>query len=193
MNSRAWNDSERKLAAYRLVDEQVLALAVENSNLKAQQLSFGPAREAADRFKAALEPLAPSAAAKDRCRAEELVAAAVLNVRELQILHGPHIASADDAAMTGMEKEIATLEARTTEALAALQRLLAARSTTSAEAAFEQFRKIEGQIVALSRRNTNVRSLELSLKDKPPLTAACNDTLLRLATALAEEGSKATR
>ena len=137
--------------------------------------------------------LPPSLAVNDRCRAEGLVASAVLHVRELQVLHGPHIASADDAAMSGMEKEMASLEMQTTEAVAGLHGLLAPSALTSAEAAFAQFKNVEGQIVALSRRNTNVRSLELSLETKPPLTAACDDSLLRLESALAQEGSKATR
>ena len=184
---------EKQFSRYREVDHTVLTLAVENTNLKAQRLSFGPARELADHFKAALVDFAPALAAKDLCRAEGLAAKATLSVRELQTLQGPHIASADDGAMTGMEKEMTTLEAQTTEALAALHGLIAPSSMTAAEAAFEQFKNIEGQIVALSRRNTNVRSLELSLKDKPPLTAACDDTLLRLQAALAQEGSKATR
>lgn len=184
---------EKQLSRYREVDRAVLALAVENTNLKAQRLSFGPAREAADRFKAALGDFMPTLAAKDRCRAEALAAKATLNVRELQFLHGPHIASADDAAMTDIEKQITTLDAQTAGALAALHGLVAPSSMASAEAAFERFKSIEAQIVALSRRNTNVRSLELSLKDKPPLTAACDDSLLRLQTALAQEGSKATR
>jgi hypothetical protein len=183
----------KQLSSYRKVDRAVLALAVENTNLKAQRLSFGSAREAADRFKAALLDLAPSLSATDRCRAQALAAKATLAVRELQILQGPHIAAADDAAMTSMEKEMATLEAQTTEALTALHGLVAPTAMTTAETAFKQFETIEGQIVGLSRRNTNVRSLELSLKDKPPLTAACDDSLLRLQTALAQEGSKATR
>jgi hypothetical protein len=95
--------------------------------------------------------------------------------------------------MTGMEKEMATLEAKVAEALTSLHGLSSASALAPAEAAFEQFKNLEGQIVALSRRNTNVRSLELSLKSKPPLTAACDDTLLRLQTALSQEGSKATR
>jgi hypothetical protein len=33
---------------YRRLDDEILPLAVENTNLKAQRLSFGPAREAAD-------------------------------------------------------------------------------------------------------------------------------------------------
>jgi hypothetical protein len=183
----------KQLASYREVDRSVLALAVQNSNLKAQRLSFGPGREAADHFKAALADVVLSPAAKDRCHAEALATKAILSVRELQVLQGPHIASADDAAMTRMEKEMATLEAQTSAALAGLDGLATPSAITSAKAAFDQFKTIEGQIVALSRRNTNVRSLELSLKDKPPLTAACDDTLLRLQAALAQEGSKATR
>jgi len=184
---------QKQFADYRTVDKSVLALAVENTNLKAQHLSFGPAREAADHFKAALAPLPAEFAAKDRCRAQELVASAILHVRELQVLQGPHIASADDAAMTDMEKGMATLELQIAEALAALRALGPSSAITAAEAAFGQFKNVESQIVALSRRNTNVKSLELSLKDKPPLTAACEGSLLRLQTALAQEGSKATR
>jgi len=183
----------KQLAAYRNVDRVALDLAVENTNLKARRLSFGPAREAADRFKAALANFAPSLTATDHCRAEALAAKATLNVRELQILQGPHIASPDDSAMTAMEQEMATLEGQTAETLTALQGLLAPNSLTAARAAFEEFKSIQSQIVPLSRRNTNVRSLELSLRDKPPLAAACDDTLLRLDAALAQEGSKATR
>ena len=40
---------------YRRLDDEILPLAVENTNLKAQRLSFGPAREAADAFRASLD------------------------------------------------------------------------------------------------------------------------------------------
>ena len=43
--------------AYRKVDEEILRLAVENTNLKAQRLSFGPAPAALDRMQAALDTL----------------------------------------------------------------------------------------------------------------------------------------
>ncbi|MEI9938282.1 MAG: MCP four helix bundle domain-containing protein [Pseudomonadota bacterium] len=184
---------QKQFADYRVVDNNVLALAVENTNLKAQQLSFGPAREAADRFKAALAQLPPSLAAKDRCRAEELVASAVLNVRELQTLQGPHIASSDDAAMTAMEQQLAALESKTAAALSALANLADASSLGAAQTAFEQFKTIGQQIVTLSRRNSNVRSLDLSLRVKPPLANACEESARALQNALANEGSKATR
>ena len=40
---------------YRRLDDEILPLALENTNVKAQRLSFGPAREAADAFRTALD------------------------------------------------------------------------------------------------------------------------------------------
>ncbi len=183
----------KQLADYRAVDKEVLALAVENTNLKAQQLAFGSERQAADRFKASLTQFAPSLAARDRCRAEELVADAVASVRELQVLQGPHIASADDAAMTAMEQQMTALEGKATADLSALAGLVAAPALAAAQAAFVEFKTIDVQIVSLSRRNSNVRSLDLSLRVKPPLANACQESARALQSALADEGSKATR
>jgi hypothetical protein len=47
---------------------------------------------------------------------------------------------------------------------------------------------VNAQIIALSRRNTNVRSLALSLNQKRPLTTACEETLHALQDALAKHG-----
>jgi hypothetical protein len=43
---------------------------------------------------------------------------------------------------------------------------------------------LNAQILALSRRNTNVRSLALSLDEKRKLTGPCEQTLRALQTAL---------
>ena len=184
---------QKQFLEYRGVDREILALAVENTNLKAQRLSFGPAKDAADRFKAALTQLPASLTATNRCRAEALVAEAVVSVREMQTLQGPHIASADAAAMTALEQEIARLEAKTSAALSGLRGLVEPSSLAAAQGAFDQFKGVAAQIVALSRRNTNVRSLDLSLRVKPQLAAACDDSLRELESALNAEGSKATR
>jgi hypothetical protein len=201
---------------YRALDSNILTLAVENTNLKAQRLSFGPARQAADAFRDALEQMASSVAATDRCNVEGLVAKATLAVREIQVLQAPHIAEADDAAMTRMEHEMADLDATARNALKSLSSVAAPNATpapsatppapsaipaassaasalATALAALDQFKDISGQIVRLSRRNSNVRSLELSLRTKPALSSACDESLHALQDALAQEGSKATR
>ena len=52
---------------------------------------------------------------------------------------------------------------------------------------------INGEIVKLSRRNTNVRSLALSLGRKRTLTAQCDDDLRALEEALATYRINPTR
>jgi hypothetical protein len=185
-------------SAYGKLDRTVLELAVENTNLKAQSLSFGPAREAADAVRDLLTTVARGVPTKDRCRVDALVAQAVLGVRETQVLYAPHIAEPADAAMARMEKQMAELEASTRGALRALSELAPAGASgrpalASALAAFDRFTEISKKIVSLSRRNSNVRSLALSLSEKPPLVAACDGSLRALEDALANEESTATR
>jgi hypothetical protein len=184
----------KRFGEYLTLDRSVLELAVENTNLKAQRLSFGPERDAADSFRDALATLGPLA--KDRCRVESLVAQAVLAVRDIQVLQGPHIAEADSAAMTRMETQIGGLEVTASDALSGISGLVDPKAQPQLAAAlvsFERFKDLSRQIVALSRRNSNVRSLALSLREKPVLTAACDESLRSLEEALAKEGFTATR
>lgn len=193
---RLFDEFKSHFSEYRQLDHTILTLAVENTNLKAQGLSFGPARQAADAFIDSLTPLAASFPAKDGCQVAALVAHAVIAVREIQVLHAPHIAEHDDAPMTKMEKEMAGLDATARDALKTLDELAppnARQSVASARAALDKFKAISAQIVELSRRNTNVVSLDLSLRRKPPLTASCDERLGALQVALAHEGFKATR
>ena len=100
-----------RFTEYRELDRTILELAVENTNLKAQRLSFGPAQEAADEFRDALDAGGAPDAARDAWHVKALVATAVAAVREIQVLHAPHIADADDAVMTRMEKSMEASEA----------------------------------------------------------------------------------
>jgi hypothetical protein len=185
-----------RFAEYRALDHSILELAVENTNLKAQRISFGPAQESADAFRDSLEAVAPVDPAKDAWRVKALVATAVATVREIQVLQAPHIAEADEAAMTRMEKRMATSETAARSALGTLASLVQPASRpqlAAATAALDRFLALNAQIIALSRRNTNVRSLALSLGQKRTLTAACEDSLHALQDALAKREFTATR
>jgi hypothetical protein len=199
----ALRDELRTLQAFRAhwskcqaLDAKILELAVENTNLKAQRLSFGPARRAADEFKDALLGVASSASAQKRCEVSDLATRAILGVREIQVLHAPHIAELDDAKMADLEQKMADLETSTRNALAELTPLTAATARPALDQAldaFERFKVTSKQIIALSRRNTNVHSLELALRDKPALMTGCDESLRTLQQELAEQLSKATR
>ena len=89
-----------QFAEYRKIDAEILPLAVENTNAKAQRLSFGPAAEAVNEFRAALAAVVKSAPPAAAPRVELLAARAVANVLDIQALHAPHIAEPEDEAMT---------------------------------------------------------------------------------------------
>jgi hypothetical protein len=63
----------------------------------------------------------------------------------------------------------------------------------AAAAALGRFTAINAEIVTLSRRNSNVRSLALSLGKKRTVTAECDDILQALEDALAKHHFAATR
>jgi hypothetical protein len=183
------NEFNTAFAEYRALDSTILGLTIENTNLKAQRLSFGSGREAADAFTDAVEAAMRRAQAKDMWHGEALGARAVASVREIQVLQAPHIAEADDAAMTRLEKQMATSAATARSALQMLGSLIPPESRPlidAAGAALDRFMKVDAEIIALSRRNTNVRSLALSLGQKRTLTAKCEGILHALQDTLAK-------
>lgn len=186
--SRLLDEFAAKFTEYQNLDRRILDLAVENSNLKAQRLSFGPAQSAADAFRDSLQAIVP---AGDPWRVKALVASAVAAVREIQALQAPHIAEAEDTSMARLEKRMADAESAARTALDALAPLVQPASRprlAAAVASLDQFMKLNAQIIELSRRNTNVRSLALSLDEKRKLTAPCEDTLRQLQAALDKRG-----
>jgi hypothetical protein len=181
---------------YRVLDQKILELAVENTNLKAERLSFGPAQEAADAFRRSLVAVVPADPARDGWRAKALIATAVMNVREIQALHAPHIAEPSDDEMTRLEKRMAACETEIRNTLKIVADLASAPSRSQINAAsadFDRFAGITEQIVKLSRQNTNVRSLALSLGEKRALAAACESSLRALQDGLSTRDFRATR
>jgi hypothetical protein len=190
---RLLDEFSKRFDDYAKVDKDVLSLAVENTNLKAQRLSFGPVRDEADAFRDALDAVVKGAPARERARVEATTDRALLAVRDIQVLQAPHIAEADDAAMSRLEKVMSAREATAREALKALGGVAPKETLDAASAALDRFEALSTELVALSRRNTNVKSLALSLKPKPALTAACDATLVELEAALAKRGFTGTR
>jgi hypothetical protein len=181
---------------YRRLDDEILSLAVENTNVKAQRLAFGPAKDAADLFRTSLEAAVRSSGSRENCHAELLAANARLALLEIETLQAPHIAEASDATMDEIEKRMAAAEASARRVLEQLKTTVpeAARpQIAAATAALDRFESINGEIVTLSRRNSNVRSLALSLGRKRAVTAECEDQLRALEEAIASHKFTATR
>ncbi len=173
---------------YREVDDEILRLAVENTNLKAQRLSFGPVPAALDRMQAALDPLVAdigtsvdaAAIAKHAYR----VMPAALRIHALE---GRHIAEPADAEMDKIEAEMKVLDGRVNDALSALSAVsgdAGRRAVETARAAYADFQQVHTEVLALSRRNSNVRSLAISLGQKRKIMAQCEDHLNALREAV---------
>lgn len=176
---------------YLMLEREVLDLAVENTNLKAMKLSFTPAREALGRMETALNEVVekssstPESAAVARAASEVLIAALKIHAVQAQ-----HIAESRDAEMDRIEAEMKVLDLRVADGFSALstfseETLQAA--TRKAHAAYADFQKINLEILRLSRRNTNVRSFELSLGKQRNATATCRDLLQALRDSIQDE------
>jgi hypothetical protein len=183
-------------AEYRKLDDQILPLAVENTNLKAQRLAFGPAQEAVNGFREALATVSHSAVAKNSAAVDALTARATASVLEIQVLEARHIAESDDATMSKMEAAMKASADAARKSLDSLKGLLppaAGAPLGTAAAALNRLIATNAEIVALSRRNSNVRSLALALGKKRTVTAECSDILQQLEETLASRHFAATR
>lgn len=191
--TRLLQEFSSRFAQYQSLDRQILDLAVENTNLKAQRLSFGPGQTAVDQFRTALDHVI-GAAGSDAWRVKATASEAVSAVREIQVLQSVHIADPDDAKMTEIETRMAAWQTVARNDLGTLTALTkGSAALTSASAALDAFMRVNADIVALSRRNTNVRSLALSLDAKRKVIAPCEESANALHAALMKHGYPAGR
>ena len=172
-------------AEFQRIDKALLALAVKNTNLKAYSLAFGPAATALKEMDAALARLTTEDVSGLRFADNVRIAA-----WRLLTLLPPHIAEEDETKEDEMETSMATedLQVRKNlEALAALPKFSSDPALATATARYAEFSKLKTQIIALSRENTNVRSLSISLNQKRKVMLVCQDALGALQQAILAE------
>jgi hypothetical protein len=186
---------ENRFEEYRKIDAEVLPLAVQNTNLKAQRLSFDSGRAAVGAFRAALAAVAKSGGGAQKCCVDALIAKAGAAVLEIEVLEAQHIAESEDAAMSRMEAQMMDLDRQAHQSLDDLRTAApqAGAPLGDASAALTRFEAINADIIKLSRQNSNVRSLALSLGRKRTVIAQCDDALRELEAALSKHEFRATR
>ena len=170
--------------ALQAIDHEVLSLAVQNTNLKAFRLSFGPATAAVRRMEDALTHLIEvGASSPDAAPLTRLAATAVTGALNICVLHAPHIVESTVTRMDEMEASMKSHDAQVTTALQSLRALVDASGQPwleAAWAAYKDLQEINADIVELSRQNSNVRSFALSLGQKRKMTVQCQDVLTAL-------------
>jgi len=168
------------------IDRDLLALAVQNTNLKAYALAFGPASEAlqaADEALAHLVTRYSESNSSDDKKIILLADDARISALRIQTLLPPHIAEESDQKMDELEVRM-THEDQTIRKnladLAAIRSHAEDKDLATATACYGRYTEIRSQILKLSRENTNVRSLAISLNEKRRAMLLCQDALTGL-------------
>jgi hypothetical protein len=168
------------------IDRDLLALAVQNTNLKAYGLAFGPASEALQAADEALAHLVTGYSESNSPDDKKIILLADdarISALRIQTLLPPHIAEESDQKMDALEARMTREDLairKILAGLAAIRGLAADQNLATAVARYEQFTEIRSQILKLSRENTNVRSLAISLNEKRRALLLCQDALTGL-------------
>ncbi len=180
-------------AEFQHLDKELLDLAVRNTNLKAYSLAFGPAADTLNAMDAVLSRIVARSAESPSPNAKQVIqlaSGAQIAALRIGTLLAPHIAEESDQKMDELEALMAKDDAevrKDLDALAALLKSDAAPDVQIALSSYTKFSEIRTQIIKLSRENTNVQSLTISLTQKRKVTAMCQDELAALEQAIQQE------
>jgi len=174
---------------YQRIDRDLLALAVKNTNIKAFALAFGPADQASKEADFAMSRFLANHATSPQ-KVLLLVASAQAALLRLETRLAPHIAEQSDPKMDELEALMAKDDREVRAAfdgLAARPELRADPDLAIARASYARFSEVRTHILSLSRENTNVRSLAISLDQKRKVMLTCQDALFTLQREIAGE------
>ena len=182
--SRVFNDFLR-------IDSDLLVLAVKNTNLKAYSLAFGPSADALNQMNTALSRLvAKSDASPDIRNAEQLAYSALIAALRIQTLLAPHIAEESDTKMNELELQMTREDQEVRKDLGSLAAIREFHDNPDLKTAltnYTLFSEVRGRILALSRENTNIHSLTISLGQKRKVLFLCQEVLSALQQTILEE------
>ncbi len=182
---------------YRKLDETILALAVQNTNLKAQKVSSTQCNQEMARFEDSLGNLIHRKTNNRQCNNAVMLSYEALTASlKIFALHKPHIEEANDQAMDNIEQNIKSYDETAKKALNSLHNIPGLSENldlNNADAAYKRFMTLTGEVLRLSRLNTNIKSVELSLGKKRLIASQCQENLASLQEAVQAQQSKATR
>ena len=165
----------------RKLDQVILELAVENTNLKAAALSQKEGVATMRRFQYALEEVMRS---NLRTTKEDLVAGsawhAIAACGHILNMHGSHIAEISNEIMDQLEMQMKGAAEEVRKALDELANIADLENhdaLSQAKTTFSEFMAVNAKVLELSRKNSNAKSLELSIGKKRLISAECAEVL----------------
>jgi hypothetical protein len=182
--SRAFTDLQR-------IDSDLLVLATKNTNIKAYGLAFGPAADDLQKMDSSLSNLvAKSSALPDARNVVLLAYGAQIAALRIQTLLAPHIAEESDRKMDELEEQMTKEDKEVRKDLGGLNAIQKLGGNPDLETVFsnyKRFSEVRRRILTLSRENTNVKSLTISLGQKRKVLFLCLDILTCLQQTILEE------
>jgi hypothetical protein len=179
------------------LDEEILELATQNSNLKAQKLSSTQFSREVTAFENSLRTLIRKDMRDNKPRLITVHSyEAITAILQLFALHKEHIEEIDDKEMDRIESKMKNYLDTAKKALHELRNIPELRGSAelvNAEAAYKRIVEINAEVVRLSRLNTNIKSSELSLGKKRLISAKCQEILGVLQDTIESHRFKATR
>jgi len=180
------------LAQVQQIDRELLDLASMNTNLKAYALVFGPVADALASLDNALSRIVNESATSTGHEARRvmlLASGAQSGSWRIQALLPPHIFEENDHRMDELEARMTNEDQRVRSDLQELTVLLgsSSRDLATARSSYARFTELKKQALDLSRQNTNVRSLTISLNQKRTAVQVCRDALDKLEQAIQAE------
>ena len=176
---------------FQNIDNDLLGLAVKNTNIKAYSLAFGPAADSLKEMDTALSRLVEKSAGSPEAGNVALLAFGTQTAAlHIQTLLAPHIAEESDKRMDELEAVMTKDDQQVRKdlnGLASLQKLHGDPDLEMVTSEYARFSEVRGRILVLSRENTNVRSLAMSLGQKRKVLFMCQDLLSALQQAIQDE------
>jgi hypothetical protein len=176
------------------IDATLRGLAGRNTNIRAALLSRTEAALDVNRLQKALTPLIDAAFCQASQEALRIVAAAL----SILALHAQHIDESTAAGMDTLETAINRQNDKAQTAFEHLTGLLPPdaaqqQDLSQARAAYADFWRVTGEVLKLSRENTNIEAESLTMGRKRLLTAKTLSDLAALEATLGQGEFTATR
>ena len=182
---------------FRKIDETILYLATQNTNLKAQKISATQCAQEMERIEESLNRVIHRNMNNRQSNKAVMLAYEALTASlKIYALHKPHIEEADDQAMDKIEQSIKSYDESARKALKSLHGIADLSNNTdlkNAETAYLQFMNLTSEVLRLSRMNTNIKSAELSLGKKKLISLQCQEILASLQEVAQAQRFNATR
>jgi hypothetical protein len=182
---------------FKKLDETILNLAVQNTNLKAQKISSTQCAQEMARLEESLSLIIQRNKKNRQCNEATMLAYEALTAGlNIYALHKPHIEEADDQVMDKIEQRIKSYDESARKALESLNTIATLNDKVdlkNAEAAYLQFMSLTNEVLRLSRMNTNIKSAELSLGKKRLISSQCQEILSNLQETVQAKQYNATR